>query len=180
MRVSFATKWVGVSLLAASLLGGGCVAWAQVMARQGSEADEQTGPQGEYKSPLVLEAPAADLFNRQALKKTHGWVDLSFRKFVCDRASLLRLRLQPETPEPNVSVVRAKADVWVAAGQDRLVTLKIELLRGEKVVGYGTMGPQNADEGKMNPWSATLALTDAALKDGEPLRVRVVMIVRPN
>lgn len=180
MKISSATKWIGAPLLAGAILCGAHAAWAQVSARQGTEADEQVGPQGEFKSPLVLEAPADDLFNRKALKKTHGWLDLSFRKYVCDRASLVRLRLQPDTPEPGVAMVRAKADVWVAAGQDRLVTLKVELLRGEKVVGYGTMGPQNADEGKMNPWSATLALTGAALAENGALKVRVIMSVRPN
>ena len=180
MNVMSATKCVGATLLAAALLGGGCAAWAQVAAHQGTEIDEQAGAPGEYKSPLVLEAPVADLFNPTALKRTRGWLDLSFRKFVCNRASLLLLELKPGKPEQGTIIVRAKAGIWVAAGQDRLVGLRIALLRGEQVVGQGVMGPENADEGKVTSWTTTLAVGESALKGDGDLKLRIVMSVKPN
>ena len=180
MKMSSATKWIGAPLLAGAILCGAHAAWAQVSARQGTEAEEQAEPLGGFKSPMVLEAPAADLFNPAALKRTQGWLDLSFRKFVCDRASLLLLQLKPGKPEQGTIMVRAKAGVWVVAGQDRLVGLRITLLRGEQVVGQGAMGPENADEGKVTSWTTTFAVGEAALKGDGELKLRVLMSVKPN
>jgi hypothetical protein len=153
------------------------VAAAQVTARQGEAAKEVVT---EFESPMVLDVPLKgyDSVPSGASKMLGG-----FRNFVCEDTSLVGLKVVKRVRKSRVTLEIAGM-VGVRESMDRIVSLRFDLARGERILASAVSKPLDAEEEKVTPFAAKLSVSEQDFVDafeGEDVPLlRITMSVRDN
>ena len=102
---------------------------AQTVAKQGEPPPKQ------FASPMVIETPlrvALLVAGIDPLPKDSGWVqaDPQIREHVCENVSFLTLAMKLKQAKGGMGELELRVMLLNRRGQDKLVTLKFEIMNG--------------------------------------------------
>lgn len=154
------------------------IAGAQVTAKQGAPRFD---PDKTFQSPMILEFEGPRL---KTLASQTTWRIADAGQFRCEDVWLSFLNVRrADKGKKAERRFEISGQVAVAESFDRFVTLRFEVLDGEKVIGAITKNRIDAEERKVTPFGVDLKLDAAqaaALAAATAPRLRLTMTLAKN
>lgn len=171
-------RQVACGLLSALSLLATTSATAQVVAKQGAPRFD---PAKIFQSPMILEFEAPRL---QTLAPQTTWRIAEVGEYRCEDVwiSFLNVR-RADKGKKDERRFEISGSVAVAESFDRFVTLRLEVLDGETVIGAITKNRLDAEERKVTPFEVKLELDPrkgAALAAATAPKLRLTVTLAKN
>jgi hypothetical protein len=147
-----------------------------------AEIEATAGSTREYESPLTLtvDFPMADSARWGKGEWVSGADFAELAEYVCDRVSVRKLEVAVDPGKRGVARVAFRGVLAARAGHDKSVTLKLELLAGDEVLGSTTVSEIGVEEKKENGWKARLEVPGARFSAASAPRLRITMSVEDD